>query len=404
MLGQFPKKIKENLVFPISTDQGGLYYITITARCFSAKQSTSKLNDTLRVEIDGVKLREIPPLDKPQYNKIPPAWNGTDLNGLSKTVIFILPLSYDAHTITFIPSGEPIVEKMAYQLIQNPQEILLLLNDRAEDGDKRPWYTIALENLPLKSIAATVGVSWHFLDGDDVKLIVDNQIEENKQSRLWKYWAWSARPWQIFSGEITEQKTFNKDLSADIHYIEFWADKTPNLQQVTLNVGDYKHKRIPTVKDPKWTGDFADDTDQMILARALFGEARDELVPDLARIAIGWTIRTRVSSRGWWGDTYQEVITKEWQYSAFNAGEINREYVEDPLHTGNGIDRRARETTYKIAGKVLNNDVQDPTGGANHYYDDSINTPDWAVGRTPSFKVSYTNQYGNLANIFFLRL
>ena len=39
-----------------------------------------------------LKLREIPPLDKPQYNKIPPTWNGADQQGLTKTIIFIIAL------------------------------------------------------------------------------------------------------------------------------------------------------------------------------------------------------------------------------------------------------------------------------------------------------------------------
>ncbi|OGC51237.1 hypothetical protein A2W32_00835 [candidate division WWE3 bacterium RBG_16_37_10] len=79
-------------------------------------------------------------------------------------------------------------------------------------------------------------------------------------------------------------------------------------------------------------------------------------------------------------------------------------YVEDPLHSGNVLDKNAWEHAYEIAGGIINNELSDPTFGANHYYDDSINTPSWAVAKTPTSVVSYTNEYQKNVSIFFFKL
>lgn len=368
------KKITGITAVDFSVNALGLYIVSINARCWSGNLMGLWGGEDLRVEIDAIKPREIPLEDKPQYVDIPPAWNGTALKGLSKTVIFLLSLNKGNHTLKFIPTRSATIEKYSITQIQDPQNITFSLNEQSEDGDRRPWYTFALINLPLRSVSADVTVDWHFFDGDDVKIIIDGQIEKNTESRLWRNWIWHAKPQQIFSGPRKEKKMFTKQLNKDIHYIEFWADKTPILHTVSLDLGDYSPKRIPTVNDPEWTGDFADDPDQIILARALFGEIRDISFSDEARIAVGWSIRNRVEDSRW-ANTYQGVITKPEQYSAFNLDDPNRKYVENPLFTGNEIDFRAWQKAYEIAGTTINNQVEDPTTGANHYHDSSIKPP-----------------------------
>lgn len=400
---QFPQRITQDTTIDFSVEKFGLYALSITARCQSTKQSESHQNETLRVEIDDIKFREVPPLDKPQYNKIPPAWNGTDQQGLLKTVIFIMLLNKGEHTLSFFPTNGALIEEWSYQPIENIPKVAVALEKQAESGDKRSWYTFALINIPLQSLTVEASVSWHFLDGDDVKLVVDDTTQENSSSKLWKYWLWSARPWQLLTGPRKERKTIELNVPLGIHYIEFWADRTPTLHEIVLNFGDFQPKRIPTVNDPEWTGNFADDIDQIILARALFGEARNTLVPDEARIAIGWVIRNRVSSKRW-PDTYWEVVTEPLQFSAFNGGDPNRVYVENPLSSGKEIDKVAWEHACQISEKLINSQVSDPTHGANHYYDDSIGVPPWAEDKKPSFVVPYINKYGREVTIFFFKL
>lgn len=396
----FPQTITSRTQEKFTLGESRVYAISITASC--------KRKNDLRVEIDNQYFREIPPKRNIQKFDIPPAWNGTKLKGRSQTNIFLLKLKEGEHAIDFIPKRQAKVEKFSYWQIEDPTHIKFNLDQQAKEGDKRPWFTFVLVNLPLKSVEGEVTVNWHYFDGDDIKLIIDNQVEKNPSSKLWRNWIWHATPGQLLSGPKKEQKVVNKDLPKGIHYIEFWADKTPTLHNVVLNLGNLEPDQsestnTPTVDRPKWTGDFSDDTNQMILARALFGEARNTLVPDEARIAIGWVIRNRVASSRW-PDTYWEVITILSHFSSFNMDDENRPYVEDPLHTGKEIDKKAWQHVYEIASKVVSGEFLDPTNGANHYYDDSIDTPNWAKDQKPTLTINYVNQYEKEARIFFLKL
>ncbi len=396
--GEFPTaalKIDQPKLITFSLNQFGLYSLSITARC--------ERNQDLRVIIDEFEPTEIPQLKNVQHFRIPPTWNGTELNGLAKTVVFILPLNQYQHTLNFIPQKGATIERIEIKPCNDTQNILFMLEQQAESGKGRPWVTFALINLPLRAVVAEASVSWHFWNGDDVKLIIDNQIEPDPSSKKMKNWIWSARFWQILTGAKREQKNFTKNLPVGIHYLEFWADQTPILHQVSLDLGGVQLKRIPTVNDPEWTGDFADDTNQIILTRALFGEARNTLIPDEARVAIAWVIRNRVESKKW-PSTYWQVITQKWQFSSFNLLDQNRAFVENPLKSGKEIDRQAWEHAYQIAKKIVGDELKDPTKGANQYYDDSIQPPPWTKGENSVFTVTYKSQAGKNRNIFFYRL
>ncbi|MDO8570644.1 MAG: cell wall hydrolase [Candidatus Daviesbacteria bacterium] len=392
MPNQFPKKITDIITIPFSVDKFGLYSITITARCQSSKQD-------LKVEIDLLKFRELPPKDKPQYNNIPPSWNGTELKGLLKIIIFTLRLNKGAHKLIFIPTEEAIIDEYKIESISDPQDIQFNPEMQAEDGDRRPWLIFTLVDLPLKSITADISTKWHFLDGDDVKLIIDNTIKKNSNSIFHKNWVWSANVFNIFSKE-RQEITFTENLQDDVHYIEFWADKTPIIHKVKIELGEINLKRIPTIDDPEWTGDLNDDSDQIILARAIFGEARDKLYPDKARIAVGWSIRNRVEDSRW-SNTYQGVIMEDKQYSAFEKTDNNRPFVENPFWKDSEIDKIAWYNCYNIAGKVINGEIKDPTNGGNHYYDSSITTPYWATKKT---LVLIINREDNKATLIFHKL
>ncbi|MEK7619373.1 MAG: cell wall hydrolase [Patescibacteria group bacterium] len=131
-------------------------------------------------------------------------------------------------------------------------------------------------------------------------------------------------------------------------------------------------KRIPTVDDPLWTGDFHDDSDQMILARAIFGEGRS--LSKKGRTAIGWVVRNRIGYSQW-GMTYHDVILRPRHFSAFNTSDQNRKLVEDP--SSDPTQRSAWHQCYELAGALVKGRIPDPVKGANHYYSDFIKPPSW---------------------------
>lgn len=376
----FPKKITADFDFPFTIANSGLYAITIIARCNSAKQAGASGGEDLRVEVDGRNFREIPPINKPQYFNIPSAWNGSALKGLKKSVVFIIRLAEGEHSLKFIPrNGAVIEQEPEIKFISDLSNLKFDIAQRAEDGDRRPWFALVLVDLPLQTVTADVSVGWHWWDGDDIKLIVDNQIQQNPNSRFHRDWLWTAGVWQIFSVK-QEIKSISVNLARGLHYVEFWADRTPTLHSVILDLGPSGAKRVPTREDPLSADkNFSDDSEQMILARLIFGEARSVELSDRARIAVGFTVRNRIAIGDWRGKTYHEVILKNSQYSAFNSSDPNRPLVENPFGANNPIDRKAWFDCYELAGQIITGAVDDPAKGATNYYDQSIIAPTWAT-------------------------
>lgn len=251
------------------------------------------------------------------------------------------------------------------------RDIVFDLSEQAEDGDKRPWYTFALIDLPLLALKADISTKWHFLDGDDVKLIVDNNIKPNSESKKHHDWVWSAQP-VLFSKPKREQKEFTENLPVGTHYVEFWADKTPTFHKVSFDLGDFKPKRIPTVKDPKWTGDLNDDTETMILARLIFGEAKNQTKEAMAGVA--WAVKNRLlAKRKYFGSGYHEIIQKNdgryYQFSPMNPSEKdNYPLLIDPLKEADEVTQQAWSNSYNVAVDVINGTTSDPTGGATFFH------------------------------------
>ncbi len=138
----------------------------------------------------------------------------------------------------------------------------------------------------------------------------------------------------------------------------------------------------------------------------IFGEARNELSPDLLREAVGSVVRNRVESNiTWWGNTYHEVITKKSQFSAFNESDKNRIFIEDPLHTGNTIDKLSWRDIYEISGRILSGEISDPTNGADHYYSNNIPKPSYYKEKTPTLEIkNKPDQNGNQITTYFYKI
>lgn len=370
MVDSFPQKVTIKLSHVVSITKFGVYAISITARCQGRWFLGLRKEQNLRLEINGRQFREIPPEKNTQLFKIPPAWNGTDLKGLSKTITYILPLNVEDYTFTFFADPEAIIEKFEHKALSDLNNIVFDLESRAEDGDKRPWYIFALIDLPLLALKASVSTQWHYFDGDDVKLIVDNNIKPNLESKKYHDWLWSAIP-SFFSKLKREEKVFTENLSEGTHYIEFWADKTPTLHKVSFNLGDFKPKRIPTALDPKWTGDLNDDTDQMILARLIFGEARNQSKE--AMIAVAWAVKNRLlEKRKYFGFSYHEIIQKNngkyYQFSSFIPDDPNFKLLINPLAENREKTTQSWFQAYEVSTSVIGGLFTDPIDGSTYFH------------------------------------
>lgn len=133
-------------------------------------------------------------------------------------------------------------------------------------------------------------------------------------------------------------------------------------------------------KEPKYKtldAKFSKDTDEIILARMLFGETRS--CSDLEKVAVAYTAINRVNDgKKWNGETLKEVILCPKQYSCFDAKNPNRKELMDPEK----YDKSSFEDCLQIARGILENKYQDPTNGATHYFNPELANPSWARSRS----------------------
>ncbi|MDO8637962.1 MAG: cell wall hydrolase [Candidatus Daviesbacteria bacterium] len=378
----------------------GYYLVVISARAKGKQQISKETTDDedLTVNIDG---KAFPKLhDKNRIIDSPASFSGGTLHNLLKTIYFVVLLSGRKHSVileTDKPSNTATLESLVIYRLNLEKTFKLDIQTSAEDGDRRPWVTLALDNLALTSIATTVTYSRRKQDSDDVKIIIDDHVQENLLRNIMHFlWHFVGSLLSKDSSK-TETETFTVNLPQDLHYIEFWADRMPTLDNVLFDFGTQPQipKRIPSVDDPEWTGNFNDDSETMILARAIYGEAGGE--PEKAKIAVGWAIRNRIEDKlHRWGATYHEVVLTKYQFEPFNDPNSDSFHKITNPPVDNAGEKKAWEESYKVAEQILIRNVKDPTNGANHFYapdQTNSNQPPWADENKFIIKIGNTKFY-----------
>lgn len=130
-----------------------------------------------------------------------------------------------------------------------------------------------------------------------------------------------------------------------------------------LNICVTMSNRIPSVDDPKWTSDFYDDSEEMILARLVFGEARSQ--GEEAKIWVAKVVLNRKESKAW-PDTIHDVILDSGQFDPFKpTDQKNFPRIINPL--GIQSEASAWEECYKIAERAVNGSLDFDTE-ATHFH------------------------------------
>ena len=131
------------------------------------------------------------------------------------------------------------------------------------------------------------------------------------------------------------------------------------------------------------TDDFSKDTERILLARMIWGEARS--CHDIEKVAVAYTAVNRANDgKKWNGETIQEAILKPLQYSCFNKNDPNRNKLKDPEK----YDAQSFQRCLRISEIVIGKEFEDPTKGATHYFNPDIAKPKWAdkmrkIGKIP---------------------
>ncbi|OGI95819.1 hypothetical protein A3I84_01005 [Candidatus Nomurabacteria bacterium RIFCSPLOWO2_02_FULL_36_8] len=371
----------------------GLFLICITARVKSKKQTVAGLqNETLFIKIDDKTFPDHG-IEKELINS-PAGFDGDKLKDLSKTVYIITFLRGQAHTLTL--NGTATLEKISIFSVDLEKTLKINSENQAEDGDRRSWITVIVDRLPLQAITTTISYARRKRDSDDVKILIDRKNQSGftrgAKHYLWKYIG-SLLPWT--QSKRTETDTFILNAPTGIHIIEFWADRMPSLHDLGIDLGTVPVPfSQPTLDNPAWTGSFYDDTELMLLARAIYGEMGSE--PLDAKIAVGWSVRNRVEDkRSHWGKTYYSVILQKYQYEPFTDStkptfkRITNPPLSNPLEKENWYD------SYDSAVKVFSGTIVDPTTGANHFFSEikDRKIPNWSKKQKVIFQIGNTKFY-----------
>ena len=116
-----------------------------------------------------------------------------------------------------------------------------------------------------------------------------------------------------------------------------------------------------------------------ILARTDYGEARGE--SDLGKLAVAWAVVNRAKRAR---SSIAAACLKSTHFSCWNnargpggAGDRNQ-LAMMTADLSSPLFARCMIAALQAAHGL----VADPTGGARHYHADSIDSPDWAVGKT----------------------
>ncbi len=223
------RRIEKPEEIDFQVDVSGLFLIEISARAKSAKQIDGTDDEDLRVEINGIKF---PQLKNPQrYLDSPSSFSGGQLKNLRKSVYFLINLEVGNHVLGLIPDVSATLEAITICEITNPSQTFeITLNSEAEDGNRRSWVTFALIETALQSFTVTFNLKRRFIDSDDVKVIIDGEVKRNLRSLLHKFWYFIA---SLFGEEQTV--SFGTNLASGLHYLEFWADRSPIFKKITFS-------------------------------------------------------------------------------------------------------------------------------------------------------------------------
>lgn len=133
-------------------------------------------------------------------------------------------------------------------------------------------------------------------------------------------------------------------------------------------------KKTPSLEAAFVTNDFSKDSESVLLARMLLGEA--EGCSTLEKVAIAYTALNRVNDgKRWNGETLKEALLTPGQYSCFNHDNKRSKVLKNPLR----YNAKEFLQCVDIAEKFVKGKYNNISKGATHYYNPrGISTPYWA--------------------------
>jgi len=298
-----------------------------------------------------------------QKNDARSVWNGNELNGLEKTVIIAVNLSKGKHIIDLKPDQSPYLKSLTISKVEEKDKITYIPmgNNPAQKSEGRPWLSYIILDLFITKLSISAQANKNGRDDDDIKVIINGEIQKNENAKSHRDWYWCGK---ILKGD---DKTFTKNIGSKTKQfnLDLYSDDSPRIHKIEIGIKE--PKILPTVDNPFWTENFKDDTEQMLLARLIFGEASGE--PREAKIWAAWSVINRTKANSWWPKTIQGVILQKEQYYPFRLGDPNFNKVADPFNFKKVVDEKTRKSwyeCYEVASDVISGKISNPTT-ATHF-------------------------------------
>jgi N-acetylmuramoyl-L-alanine amidase len=123
----------------------------------------------------------------------------------------------------------------------------------------------------------------------------------------------------------------------------------------------------------------------LLMGLMVWREARGESYD--AKLAVAYTVITRVANKRWWGDSISAVVTKPYQYSSMTA-------PRDPqLTIYPQVGDPSFAESVQAAQAAISKGAANPAPEADSYFDDSITPPSWAKPENFCAKIGRLNFY-----------
>lgn len=229
--------IKEIYYYNFELVQDGIFLIEILASAKSWWQNFISLrsffnDDDIVLNLDGNEI--FASISKDMDVKA--VWNGNELKGLSKTVLLAVRLKKGNHTLSFKPDKRPSLENIRMMELEPKDNNKIIyvptVNNPPENGDRRPWISYFFLNLAVAELTILAGADKEGRDDQDIKLIVDGEVEMSDEKKSHKDWLWCGK---VLKGK---EKEFKKEVNMQEgkHFVELWADKSPYLKKMEVIV------------------------------------------------------------------------------------------------------------------------------------------------------------------------
>lgn len=356
---QITGKYSCDFLFP----EDGLYLIEIVASAKSWWQNIKYRraffeDDDIFLYLDNKELTTSKYIKKDAKS----AWNGNELGGLKKTVVIATNLNKGRHVIDLKPDQSPYLEKIIIFKIEEKNKISYTPADSnpAQKSEGRPWLSFIILDLFVTKLFISAKANKSGRDDDDLKLLINGQIQKNENTKSHRDWYWCGK---ILNGK---EKSWSQEINSKTKQLnlDLYSDGSPYLCKIELDLKP--EKRIPKVDNPPWTGDFRDDTDEMLLARLIFSEVNNE--PGEAKIWAAWSVINRTKANSWWPKTIKEVILQKGQYDPIKPTSPVYGKIISPLEFEDigESDKKSWYECYEIAKDVISGKISNPTT-ATHF-------------------------------------